>query len=110
MARGNGWSNGVRSRTAVSRKACRFYVLLKKSVDMLRMQIPALHRHMLEVEKGLDGKKKLGLEDGEWSARGELGALQAQLDSLDARTQTQHAAIEAKLDRLISIVETRTTN
>jgi hypothetical protein len=70
---------------------------------------------MLEVEKGLDGKKKLGLEDGEWSARGELGALQAQLDSLDARTQAQHTtivakhtAIEAKLDRLISLVESRT--
>ncbi len=112
LARGNGWGNGVRSRTAVSRNACRFYVLMKKSVDMIRVQIPALHAHMLEVEKGLDGEKKLGLEDGEWSARGELGALQAQLDLLDARAQSQHTAIvakhtaiEAKLDQLIALVQ-----
>ena len=51
MARGNGWRNGVRSRTAVSRNACRFPVLHKRTVDTIRQQIPALHKHMLEVEK-----------------------------------------------------------
>lgn len=107
LARGNGWGNGVRSRTAVSRKACRFYILHKSSVDKIRQQIPPLHKHMLEVEKGLDGKKEEGLEDGEWSSGGEIGALKAQLDRLEAATQARHTALEAKLDNLMSLVERR---
>ena len=85
LARGNGWHNGVRTRTVVSRNACRFYILSKRSVDNLRQQIVPLHKHMLEVEKGLDGEKHCGLEDAEdeWSSRGELGAIQAHLEIVD---------------------------
>ena len=110
LARGNGWQNGVRSRTVVSRNECRFYILAKRSVDNLRQQIPSLDKHMLEVEKGLDGEKHVGLEDsidGEWSSRGELGAIQAHLEKFEKETRAKHIALEAKLDRLISLVESR---
>jgi len=53
MARGNGLRRGVRVRTVVSRALCHFHVLHKRSLDELRLEIPALQSVLFEVEAGL---------------------------------------------------------
>ena len=50
MGRGNGLKRGVRTRSVVTRNACRFHVLSKASLDELRAEIPMLNGCVARVE------------------------------------------------------------
>ena len=50
MRRGNGMKRGVRTRSVVTRNACKFHVISKATLDELRAEIPVLNGCVAKVE------------------------------------------------------------
>ena len=126
FSRGNGQKRGVRTRTVVSRCACHFHVLHKRSLDALRAEIPVLDRQMTIVEDALctpvDYRVLPAVASKEAEAIGvgdagrlhtDRGAmekrLQQQMKALEAKTEAQAQRLEAKLDQVTKAVEALAT-
>lgn len=106
MRRGNGLRRGVRTRTVVSRTACRFHVLHKRAVDALRAEIPVLENIMATVETGLPrshGVMPQQLTPVATAAvdMSNVSIVLAQMRSLEQKTVRHNLAMEAKLDRAL---------
>ena len=122
FSRGNGQKRGVRTRTVVSRSACHFHVLRKRSLDALRAEIPVLDRQMTIVEDGLFTSvdyrvlPAVASKEAEAIGVGDAGRLQPdggamekrlqqQMKALEAKTEAQAQRLEAKLDQVTKAVE-----